>query len=105
MNNKMNQIVTDIPTSEMSMTELLHNCCYVKNREVKYRDYSGDDYARDIVRELLRQYAVDDFPDVADSPDAADPQSRIPPPDSCQQQTQGTSSKMHQIYSGETGRQ
>lgn len=66
MNNKMNQIVTDIPTSEMSMTELLHNCCYVKNREVKYRDYSGDDYARDIVRELLRQYAVDDFPDVAE---------------------------------------
>jgi hypothetical protein len=66
MNNKMEPIVTDIPTSEMSMTELLHNCCYVKNGEAKYRDYSSDNYARDIVRELLRQYAVDDFPDVAE---------------------------------------
>lgn len=63
MNNKMNPIVTDIPTSEMSMMELLHNCCYVKDGEVRYRDYSCDESARDFVRELLRPYAIN-YPEV-----------------------------------------
>ena len=63
MNNKMNPIVTDIPTSEMSMMELLHNCCYVKDGEVRYRDYSRDESARSLICELLSQHAFDYFPE------------------------------------------
>lgn len=61
---KINKIVTDEPTHEMTMTELMHNACYVKDGSARYRDYSRDVDARDFVRELLEQYAVDEFPEV-----------------------------------------
>lgn len=52
----MNRLTTDKKVSEMSMTELAYNCCYVKEHEVRYRDYETDVEARVLARKLLEEH-------------------------------------------------
>lgn len=43
------------PVNEMSMLELAHNGCYIdKNRNARYRDFSMDIDARDLVRKIYK---------------------------------------------------
>ena len=40
------------PVSEMSMSELAYNDCYIKDRQAMYRDYDTDMSARDLIRAI-----------------------------------------------------
>lgn len=53
----MERITTDKPTAEMTMLELAHNSCYVKDRNTMYRDYERDVDARQLIIGLLDKYA------------------------------------------------
>lgn len=49
----MNRLTVDKDTKDMTMFELAHNGCYVKNKEAWYRDYDKDLSARDFVRNIM----------------------------------------------------
>lgn len=53
----MKRLTTNKNVSEMSMTELAHNCCYAKDRRARYRDYDSDMDARELAIKLLDRYA------------------------------------------------
>lgn len=46
----------------MNMVELAHNCCYVKDRNARYRDFEMDMDARDFARNLMTTLTGDDLP-------------------------------------------
>lgn len=48
--------------SDMNMVELAHNCCYVKDRNARYRDIEMDMDARDFARNLMTTLTGDDLP-------------------------------------------
>lgn len=52
----MVRLTTDKKKSEMNMTELALNSCYVKNGEARYRDYEKDISIRDLARELYQKH-------------------------------------------------
>lgn len=54
-------------TSDMNMTELIHNQVFVKNGEAWYRDFKREISARDLVREIIEKHiGADDAEAVAD---------------------------------------
>lgn len=56
----MERLTVNKNVSGMSMFELAHNSCFVKNGCAWYRDYEGDTDARELTRKLLKQYAEGD---------------------------------------------
>lgn len=52
----MERLTSNKPVKEMKMRELAHNACYVKDRKAMYRDYNMDVDARELVRQLLKNY-------------------------------------------------
>lgn len=56
----MERLTTNKPVEEMGMLELAHNCCYVKDRNARYRDFEMDMDARELTRRLLKDHAQDD---------------------------------------------
>ena len=57
----MDRLTTDKKTSEMNMTELALNSCYVKNGEAWYRDYDTDISIRNLIREIYKQNPSENF--------------------------------------------
>lgn len=49
----MKRLTTNKDVSEMSIMELAHNCCYVKEGNTRYRDYELDIDARKLTIKLL----------------------------------------------------
>lgn len=49
----MNRLTVNKDTKDMTMVELAHNCCYIKDREAMYRDYDKDISARDFIRDIM----------------------------------------------------
>lgn len=56
----MKRLTTDKDVSQMSMVELAHNACYVKDRKARYRDYDMDMDARVLAIHLLADLAESD---------------------------------------------
>ncbi len=56
----MKRLTTDKDVFQMSMVELAHNACYVKDREARYRDYDMDADARVLAIHLLADLAESD---------------------------------------------
>ena len=57
----MERLTTNKEKSEMGMYELAHNSCYYKDGAARYRDFETDIDARELTRQLLKDYAdVDD---------------------------------------------
>ena len=56
----MGRLTTNKDVSEMGMFELAHNCCYCKNGVARYRDFENDIDARELTRQLLKDYADGD---------------------------------------------
>lgn len=52
----MKRLTTNKDVSEMSMTELMFNSCYVKDYWVRYRDYERDIDAREFAKQLLEKF-------------------------------------------------
>lgn len=53
----MKRLTTNKKVNEMSMFELAHNSCYIKDREARYRDYDKDIDARQLAIRLLDKLA------------------------------------------------
>lgn len=53
----MERLTSNKNVSDMSMTELAHNCCYAENRKARYRCYDMDIDAREFARALMHRYA------------------------------------------------
>lgn len=49
----MKRLTVNKDTKDMTMVELAHNCCYVKDREAMYRDYDKNLSARDFIRDIM----------------------------------------------------
>lgn len=49
----MKRLTVNKDTKDMTMVELAHNCCFVKNGEAWYRDYDKDISARDFIRRIM----------------------------------------------------
>lgn len=58
----MKRLTVYKPASDMNMVELAHNCCYVKDRKARYRDFEMDMDARDFARNLMTTLTGDDLP-------------------------------------------
>lgn len=58
----MKRLTVYNPASDMNMVELAHNCCYVKDRNARYRDFEMDMDARDFARNLMTTLTGDDLP-------------------------------------------
>lgn len=58
----MKRLTVYKPASDMNMVELAHNCCYVKDRNARYRDFEMDMDARDFARNLITTLTGDDLP-------------------------------------------
>lgn len=56
----MKRLTSDKPVEKMMIFELAHNSCYIKDGKVRYRDYSLDEDARVLARELLKKHAYGD---------------------------------------------
>lgn len=56
----MGRLTTDKDASDISMTQMAHNACYIKDGKARYRDYDMDIDARELVRELLKSHAGGD---------------------------------------------
>lgn len=66
----MQRLTINKDVSEMSMIELAHNCCYVKDCKARYRDYGTDTDARKLAIKLLDELA--DIPNEFTSDDDFD---------------------------------
>lgn len=53
----MSRLTTNKETDDMSMFELPHNSCYVKEGKARYRDYETDIDARELTKLLLKEIA------------------------------------------------
>ena len=53
----MSRLTTNKETDDMSMFELPHNSCYVKEGKARYRDYETDTDARELTKLLLKEIA------------------------------------------------
>lgn len=62
----MNRLTSDRPASEMSMTELAYNSCYIKDGKARVRDFENDFDARELTRKILEDLADDAFIDNSD---------------------------------------
>lgn len=62
----MHRLSTDKPVSEMSMIELAHNSCYIKDGKARVRDFDNDFDARELTRKILEDLADDAFIDNTD---------------------------------------
>ena len=49
---KLKDMLTEKPTKEMDMMELMHNCVFVKDRQVWFRDFEREISARDLLRQI-----------------------------------------------------
>lgn len=49
--------------SEMSISELVYNDCYVKNRQAMYRNYDIDYSARQVIRNIYKDKQIHEMPD------------------------------------------
>ena len=58
----MKRLTVYKPASDMNMVELAHNCCDVKDRNARYRDFEMDMDARDFARNLMTTLTGDDLP-------------------------------------------
>ena len=56
----MERLTTNKDVSEMGMFELAHNSCYYKDGVARYRDFENDIDARELTRQLLKDYADGD---------------------------------------------
>ena len=56
----MKRLTVNKEVSEMSMFELAHNGCHIKNGCAWFRDYEKDTDARELTRKLLKLYAEGD---------------------------------------------
>lgn len=56
----MYRLTVDKPACKMTMVELAHNACYLKDGWARYRDYKVDTDTRELTRGLLKQYAYGD---------------------------------------------
>lgn len=54
------RLTTNKDASEMSLYELAHNSCYVKDDKARYRDRDLDIDARELTRKLLKDHAGGD---------------------------------------------
>lgn len=52
----MKRLTVNKDTKDMTMVELAHNCCYVKDGEAWYRDYDKDISARDFIRRIMVEH-------------------------------------------------
>lgn len=62
----MGRLTSNKEVSKMSMFELAHNSCYIKDGKARYRDYDLDIDARELTRKLLKDIADDAFKDESD---------------------------------------
>lgn len=53
----MSRLTTNKETDDMSMFELSHNSCYVKEGKARYRDYETDIDARELTKLLMKGVA------------------------------------------------
>ena len=58
----MERLTTNKDVSEMGMYELALNCCYIKDRLARYREFEMDMDARDFARNLMTTLANEDMP-------------------------------------------
>ena len=65
----MERLTTNKEKSEMGMYELAHNCCYCKDGLARYRDFENDIDARELTRQLLKNFANSDDAFVDDDDD------------------------------------
>lgn len=56
----MGRLTTDKDIEDMSMTQMAHNACYIKDGKARYRDHGMDIDARELARELLKSHAEGD---------------------------------------------
>ena len=56
----MERLTTNKDVSEMGMFELAHNSCFYKDGVARYRDFETDIDARELTRQLLKDYADSD---------------------------------------------
>ncbi len=56
----MERLTTNKDVSKMGMFELAHNSCYCKEGAARYRDFENDIDARELTRQLLKDYADGD---------------------------------------------
>lgn len=49
--------------SEMTISELVYNDCYVKNRQAMYRNYDMDCSARKVIRNIYKDKQIHEAPD------------------------------------------
>ena len=56
----MERLTTNKDVSEMGMFELAHNNCFYKYGVARYRDFENDIDARELTRQLLKNYADGD---------------------------------------------
>ncbi len=56
----MKRLTTNKNVSDMGMSELAHNACYIKDGKARYRDYVLDMDAREMTRILLKDYTGGD---------------------------------------------
>lgn len=53
----------ETPVKEMSISELVYNDCYVKDRQAMYRDYDNDLSARELIRNIYKDKQIHELPD------------------------------------------
>lgn len=59
----MHRLTIDKPVCKMSMIELAHNSCYIKDGKARFRDFENDFDARELTRKILEDLADDAFID------------------------------------------
>ena len=52
MKFELKEMLTNKSPKEMDMMELMHNCVFVKDREVWFRDFEREISARDLLRQI-----------------------------------------------------
>lgn len=65
--NKLKDIITDKSTKEMDMIELMHNCVFVKDRQVWFRDFEREISARDLLRKIHEAIGEKGYAELDDS--------------------------------------
>ena len=63
----MERLTMDKPVGEMSMLELAHNCCYIKDGYARYRDYEKDYNTIDFILYLRIAYNFSYLPENEDA--------------------------------------
>lgn len=63
----LKEIITDKPTSEMDMIELMHNCVFVKDHQAWFQDYERAVPARELLRKIHQAIGEKSYAELSDS--------------------------------------